>query len=82
MPSWVVVYELMLKEGMRFPIPQLVRDVCDHYEIAPSQVMSNAWKVLMSLESLSIRHEVECEIGEVLFFYYLKEHDTTRGDTS
>ena len=29
----------------------------------------------MSLESLSIQHGVECEIGEVMYSYYLKEHD-------
>ena len=40
--GWVAIYELMLKEGMRFPIPRLMRDVCDHYEIAPSQLMPNA----------------------------------------
>ena len=54
MPGWVAIYELMLKDGMRFPIPRLIRDVCDHYKIAPSQLMPNAWRVLMSLESLSI----------------------------
>ena len=64
-PGWVAIYELMLKDRMRFPIPKLIRDVCDHYEIAPSQLMLNVWKVLMSLESLSIGHGVECEIGEV-----------------
>ena len=36
MPGWVAMYELMLKNGMRFPIPRLIRDVCDHYEIASS----------------------------------------------
>ena len=41
-PRWVAVYELMLKDGMRFPIPRLIRDVCYHYEIAPSQLMPNA----------------------------------------
>ena len=38
---WKAVYELMLKEGMRFPIPRLIRDKCDHYKIAPSQLMLN-----------------------------------------
>ena len=41
-PGWVAIYELMLKDGMRFPIPRLIRDVCDHYEISPSQLMPNA----------------------------------------
>ena len=35
-PGWVAMYELMLKDGMRFPILRLIRDVCDNYEIAPS----------------------------------------------
>ena len=64
---------------MRLPIPKLVRDVCDHYEIAPSQLMLNAWRILIALESLSVHHGVECEVGEVLFSYYLKEHDTDKG---
>lgn len=33
----------------------------------------------MVLESLNVRHGVECKIGEVLFSYYLKEHDTDKG---
>ena len=78
-PGGIAVYKLMLKEGMRFPIPRLIRDVCDHYEITPSQLMPNAWRVIMSFESLSTQHGVECEIGEVLFSYYLKEHDTDKG---
>ena len=57
----------------------LIRDVCDHYEIAPSQLMPNAWRVLMSLESLIIQHGVDYELGEVLFSYYLKEHDKDKG---
>ncbi|KAL5544751.1 hypothetical protein UlMin_008535 [Ulmus minor] len=78
-PGWVAMYELMLKDGMRFPIPRLIRDVCDHYKIAPSQLMPNAWRVLMSLESLGRRHGVDCELGEVLFSYYLKELDIDKG---
>ena len=64
MSDWVAIYELMLKDGIRFPIPKLIRDMCDHYEIAPSQLIQKTWMVLMSLESLSIRHRVECKIRE------------------
>ena len=41
--------------------------------------MSNAWRILIALESLSVRHGVECEVGEDLYSYYLKEHDTDKG---
>ena len=41
--------------------------------------MLNAWRILLALECLSMRHGVACEIGEVLHSYYLKEHDTNKG---
>ena len=41
-PGWVAIYELKLKDGMRFPIPRLIRDVCDYFEIALSQLTPNA----------------------------------------
>ena len=77
-PGWVALYELMFKDGMRLLIPKLIRYVCDHYEIIPSQMMLNAWRILMALESLSIRHGVECKIGEVLYSYYMKEHNMNK----
>lgn len=41
-PRWVAMDKLMLKDGMMFLIPRLVKDVCDHYEIVPSQLMPDA----------------------------------------
>ena len=73
------MYELPFKDGMRLPIPKLVRDILDHYEVAPSQLMPNAWRILMSLEVLSVQHGVEWDVRDVLYSYYLKEHDTEKG---
>ena len=53
-PSWVALYEMMFMDGMRLPIPRLVRDGCAHYEITPIQLMPNAWRILLALESLSV----------------------------
>ena len=78
-PDWVALYEIVFRDGMRLSIPKLVRDVLDHYEITPGQLMPNAWRILMSLECLSMWHVVICEIDEVLYSYYLKEHDTNKG---
>ena len=38
---WVALYELPFQDGMRFPIPKLVREVLDHFEVAPIQLMLN-----------------------------------------
>lgn len=33
----------------------------------------------MALEVLSVQHNVECDVRDVLYSYYLKEHDTEKG---
>ena len=33
----------------------------------------------MALECLGMRHDVACELGEVLYSYNLKEHDKEKG---
>ena len=75
----VALYKIAFKDGIQFPIPKLVRDVLDHYEIFASQLMPNTWRILMSLEYLSMRHRVVCVIGTVLYSYYLKVHDIDKG---
>ena len=74
-PGRVALYELLFQDGLKLPIPNLASEVLDHFEIAPSQLVSNVWRLLMSLECLSMRHVVKCKLGEVLYSYYLKEHD-------
>ena len=58
---------------------KLVHEVLDHFKIVPSQLMLNMWRLLMLLECLSLRYEVEVRLGEVLYSYYLKEHDKENG---
>ena len=40
--GWVALYEIVFGDGLRLSILKLVRDVLDHYEIAPRQLMPNA----------------------------------------
>ena len=78
-PSWVALYGSPFSDGMRLQIPRLVRDVLNHYEIAPTQLMPNVWRLLMLMECLNMQHDVTCELGQVLYSYYLKKHDTDKG---
>ena len=50
----VALYEIAFREGMRLPILKLVWDVLDHYEITPSQLMPNSYRILMSFECFSM----------------------------
>ncbi|KAL5578058.1 hypothetical protein UlMin_019757 [Ulmus minor] len=56
-----------------------MREVLSHFQIAPSQLMPNSWRVLMTLECISMRHGIEFGLGEILYTYYLREHDREKG---
>ena len=52
--NWIALYEFPFKDGMRLLILKLVRDVVDHFEITPSQLIPNVLRILMALECLSM----------------------------
>ena len=74
-PGWVSLYELPFEKCLRFPFPKQGREVLGHYEIVPSQLMPRAWRLLMSLECLSMKSGIEFGLEELLYSYYLNEHD-------
>ena len=53
--SWVLIYEVPFRIGLRLPLPPLVSGVLSWYEIAPGQLMPNSWRILLSLEVLARR---------------------------
>ena len=77
--GWWSFYEFAFEAGFRFPVPRLMREVFSHFQIAPSQLMPNSWRVLMTLECISMRHGIEFGLGEMLYTYYLREHDREKG---
>ena len=77
--GWWSFYEFTLEVGFRFPMPKLLRGVIFHFEIAPSQLMTNSWKILMSLKCLSMRSGIEFDLCEVLYTYFLGEHKCENG---
>lgn len=50
-PWEFALYEEALKGGLRLPLPQVVVDVLNRLEVAPGQLMPNAWKILLSCAS-------------------------------
>ncbi|KAL6580269.1 hypothetical protein OROMI_008293 [Orobanche minor] len=73
------LYELPFKLGFRFPLPRLIREVCDFYEIAPGQLVSNAWRLLMALEVFCEMREIPITIKEVRSAYALKPTNAEKG---
>ncbi|KAL6564768.1 hypothetical protein OROMI_016218 [Orobanche minor] len=79
LPGMTCLYELPFKLGFRFPLPRLIREVCDFYEIAPGQLVSNAWRLLMALEVFCEMREIPITIKEVRSAYALKPTNADKG---
>ncbi|KAK0571946.1 hypothetical protein LWI29_023847 [Acer saccharum] len=78
-PEWTCFYEYTLRLGFRFSVPQLVRRMLVYYDLAPSQLMLNTWRILLSLGVLCERRNIKFGLGCLLHNYYLKEHVGDQG---
>ena len=45
----VFLYDIVFKVGHRLPVPQFVIDVLNRLKVTPSQLMSDAWSVLLEM---------------------------------
>ncbi|XP_062089693.1 uncharacterized protein LOC133796235 [Humulus lupulus] len=79
LPGWVCMYDLPFKEGFRFPLPMLAKEVWEYHLVSPSQLMPNVWHALMAMEVFSEKYAIEFTVEEVLRAYSLKEHHTDKG---
>ena len=78
-PGWMGFYARPFRDGFRFPIPRLVRELLNHFEVAPSQLMPNTWRILMSVECMCFNLGLRFGLGDLLHTYYLKEHIKEKG---
>ncbi|KAK2659615.1 hypothetical protein Ddye_006148 [Dipteronia dyeriana] len=81
-PGWMCFYEYIFRLGFRFPILSLARHMLVYYDIAPSQLMPNSLRILLSLTILRERHGIKFGLGCLLYNYYLKEHISDKEITS
>ncbi|KAK3212859.1 hypothetical protein Dsin_017565 [Dipteronia sinensis] len=78
-PGWTCFYENNPRQGFRFHVPSLARRLLVYYDIAPGQLMSNSWRILISLSVLREKYNLPFGIGSLLLNYYLKEHVHEKG---
>ena len=76
--GWVYFYEVMFAAGFRFPFPRLFREFFAYFGMSPSQLLPNIWKTLLALLVLAKSSNMEFELADLLFSYFLKEHDLTK----
>ena len=78
-PGWVCFYEVAFAAGFRFPFPNLIRQFFAYFGISPSQVLPNVWRTLLAVLVLSKSSNVDFGLADLLFSYFLKEHDSEKG---
>ena len=65
--------------GFKFPFPSLISEFFAYFGINPSQVLRNVWRTLLALFVLSKSSNIEFGLADLLFSYFLKEHDSKKG---
>ncbi|KAL6518148.1 hypothetical protein OROMI_033849 [Orobanche minor] len=75
----ICFYEIAFEIGLRLPLIPFVLEVLTHYGCAPSQLMPNAWRLLLGLQSLGETKGISISIGTLRRTYYPKQHDSEMG---
>ena len=78
----VGVYEQAFKDGLRFPLNTLKRELLQHLGLSVSQISPNAWRVFIAMEVLygaMSSGSRSLTIREFLHCYHPHEIDKLRG---
>lgn len=71
--DWTCFYTCIFKYGFRFPISKFVKDILVYYDLAPAQLMLNAWRVLLGMEVLLEMLDITFTILEFVNWYCIVE---------
>ena len=70
--GWVPFYKLPFTFGFRFPIPELAKEILHHFNLAPAQLMPNAWRTILCILLLGEMGGRQLTLKEFLACYMLK----------
>ncbi|KAL5743927.1 hypothetical protein ACOSP7_026790 [Xanthoceras sorbifolium] len=73
--DWTYFYELLFRQGLRFPIPYLIRRLLALFDMASGQLMPNGWRLLLSIEVLHERMGWTFTLANFIHSYYKKSHE-------
>ncbi|KAH7864696.1 hypothetical protein Vadar_032734 [Vaccinium darrowii] len=55
--------------GLTFPMPRLLRQFLDVYELAPHQLVTNVYRIICSVVRLSERHNIPFRLADLMAVY-------------
>ena len=68
-----------LRTGLRFPIPEFVRNVLDYYGLCPTQLAPNSVRLIVSFALLCRLLPTDPRISLFRAFFILRPHPKVRG---
>lgn len=67
--NWTTLCTDYLKLFLCFPVQDLILEICRFYDLAPSQLMSVIWSVVLSLEVITKDWTEKLSLAELLQYY-------------
>ena len=75
----VAFYLEDLRAGLRFPVPEFIRNVLDYYGLCPAQLAPNSVRLIVSFALLCRLLPTEPRISLFRVFFVLRPHPKARG---
>ena len=76
--GWLAFYELFFEVGIFLPIPNLARKILLNFNLAPTQLMPKAWRIIICYVMLGEEVGRQLTLGEFLTYYVLKVNSQER----
>ena len=64
-----------LENGLRFPLPNFIRDTLIEYDVVPSQLVPNTWRILCAFYLGCKKKGITPTVRHLKRFYYLKSRE-------
>ncbi|GMN63812.1 hypothetical protein TIFTF001_032885 [Ficus carica] len=72
--GWICMYTIYFESGLRLPLPPLLIQCKQHYQLVIPQLMPNGMRVFLGLIVLSEEADIELSVDDELAIYYPQEN--------
>ena len=77
-PSLICFFEYPFKIGHVLPFKPLTQSFLKTFNLAPSQVMPSAWRILWGCETACAKHGIPFTLADLMFAYEIHQPGNTR----
>ncbi|GMN70350.1 hypothetical protein TIFTF001_039395 [Ficus carica] len=77
--GWTCMYTIYFECGLQLPIPPLLIQSMNHYQLVIPQLMPNGMRVFLGLIVLADKASIELTVDDILAIYYPQENSKDHG---